>query len=335
LDFKVEIPKFEGQLNSDEFIDWMNTVERVFEYKDVPDDKKVKLVALKLRQYASIWWSNVLSKRAKKGEGKIRSWRKMKGKPKAKFLLSHYLQDNYTKLYNLRQESKGVEEYTQEFERLIMTCNIRESEDQMVVRYLGGLNESIGNLLKLQHYTTLDEVCSLVHKVELQKKAKLKREPLKPPQRTCPFNKGNLPPTPKPTSPPTAPKPKSSKEPLNSFEEKCYKCQGFGHIASDCPNRKVLTLVEYQAPKEAEIGEEVSEKEIHLMEYEDECVEESDEGEVLLLRRALSGLKISNHEEQCENIFHTRCTINGRVCSLIMDGDSCANVASTTLVKRL
>jgi len=27
-------------------------VERVFEYKDIPDDKKVKLVALKLRKYA-------------------------------------------------------------------------------------------------------------------------------------------------------------------------------------------------------------------------------------------------------------------------------------------
>jgi len=73
LDLKVEIPGFEGQLNSDEFIEWMNTVERVFEYKDVLDDKKVKLVALKLRRYASIWWSNVLSKRARKGKGKVKT----------------------------------------------------------------------------------------------------------------------------------------------------------------------------------------------------------------------------------------------------------------------
>ena len=136
MDFKVEIPKFEGQLNSDEFIDWMNTVERVFEYKDVPNDKKVNLIALKLYKYASIWWSNVLSKRSKKGKGKIRSWRKMKEKLKAKFPPSHYLQDNYTKLHNIRQESKSVEEYTCEFERLVMTCDIRESENQMVVRYL-------------------------------------------------------------------------------------------------------------------------------------------------------------------------------------------------------
>jgi len=54
LNFKVEILEFESQVNPNEFIDWMNTVERMFDYNDVPDDKKVKLIALKLRKYASI-----------------------------------------------------------------------------------------------------------------------------------------------------------------------------------------------------------------------------------------------------------------------------------------
>jgi len=48
MGFKVEIPEFEGQLNPDEFLDWMSTVESVFEYKDIPNDKKLKLMALKL-----------------------------------------------------------------------------------------------------------------------------------------------------------------------------------------------------------------------------------------------------------------------------------------------
>jgi len=70
------------------------------------------------------------------------------------------------------------------------------------------------------------------------------------------------------------------------------------------------------------------------MEFEDECVEEAYEGELLVLMRALSGIKISNREEQV-NIFHTLCTINGRVCSLIVDGGSCAKVASTSLLEKL
>jgi len=50
----VDIPEFEGQLDTDVFLDWLQTVERVFEFKDIPDERKVKFVALKLRRYASV-----------------------------------------------------------------------------------------------------------------------------------------------------------------------------------------------------------------------------------------------------------------------------------------
>ena len=105
LDFRVEIPEFEGRLDPDEFLEWLQTVERVFEYKDVPEDKKVKLVALKLRKYASLWWENLIKKRAKRGKTKVRSWEKMRTKLKDRFLPPSYLQDNYSKLHNLQQGS--------------------------------------------------------------------------------------------------------------------------------------------------------------------------------------------------------------------------------------
>ena len=90
-DFKVDIPEFEGQLDPDIFLDWLQMVERVFEYKDILEGKKVKLVALKLRKYASIWWSNVVYKRVRKGKSKIKTLEQMKSKLKAKFLPPHYL----------------------------------------------------------------------------------------------------------------------------------------------------------------------------------------------------------------------------------------------------
>jgi len=40
-------------------------------------------------------------------------------------------------------------------------------------------------------------------------------------------------------------------------------------------------------------------------------------------------------EQQRENIFHTRCLINDKVCSMIIDSGSCTDVASVTLVKKL
>jgi len=38
---------------------------------------------------------------------------------------------------------------------------------------------------------------------------------------------------------------------------------------------------------------------------------------------------------QRENIFHTRCLINNKLCSMIIDGGGCANVASTRVVEKL
>ncbi|XP_073061851.1 uncharacterized protein [Primulina eburnea] len=38
---------------------------------------------------------------------------------------------------------------------------------------------------------------------------------------------------------------------------------------------------------------------------------------------------------QRENLFHTRCFVNQRVCNLIIDGGSCTNVASVEMVEKL
>jgi len=73
-DFKVDISEFEGKLDPDDFIEWLQTVERIFDYKEIPKDKKVKIMALKLRKYASLWWTNLLTKSVRQGKGRIRTW---------------------------------------------------------------------------------------------------------------------------------------------------------------------------------------------------------------------------------------------------------------------
>ena len=71
-DIKVDIPNFEGKLQPDEFVEWLQTVERVFEYKEVPEDQKVKIVAIKLKKHASMWWENLKRKHEREGKSKIR-----------------------------------------------------------------------------------------------------------------------------------------------------------------------------------------------------------------------------------------------------------------------
>ena len=71
-------------------------------------------------------------------------------------------------------------------------------------------------------------------------------------------------------------------------------------------------------------------------ELENELEEYPMEGEALVTRRVLSvQVKEDDIEQQYGNIFHTSCHVNNKVCSLIIDGRSGANVASALLVEKL
>ncbi|KAL4634542.1 hypothetical protein ACB092_04G207300 [Castanea dentata] len=48
-----------GSLKPEDSVDWLNTVERVFDYYEVIDEKKVKLVAICLKGRASAWWEQL------------------------------------------------------------------------------------------------------------------------------------------------------------------------------------------------------------------------------------------------------------------------------------
>jgi len=56
-----------------------------------------------------------------------------------------------------------------------------------------------------------------------------------------------------------------------------------------------------------------------LNEFIEEVEEGLDEGDLLVIPRALSGLASQDELEQRETMFHTRCTVGGKVCSFIID----------------
>jgi hypothetical protein len=99
--------------------------------------------------------------------------------------------------------------------------------------------------------------------------------------------------------------------------ENALKCHGFGHIASDCPNRKMISLVEEDLEDDVE-DEPVDD------ESEEEWTNE-DQGESLVIRRILKSTCVEEDWLR-NNIFHTKCTSSGKVCNVIVDGGSCENV---------
>ena len=55
----TEIPKFHGSLQAEKFLDWLATVEEIFEFKGVPENKRVSLIATRLRGRATAWWQQL------------------------------------------------------------------------------------------------------------------------------------------------------------------------------------------------------------------------------------------------------------------------------------
>ena len=114
---------------------------------------------------------------------------------------------------------------------------------------------------------------------------------------------------------------------------KCFKCQGRGHIASECPNKRLMVI---NAQGEIETEDEQEEEDDEMPPLEDAYEGQfAVEGESLVARRALSAQFKEEENNQRENLFHTRCFVNNKVCSVIIDGGSCTNVASTELVEKL
>ncbi|KAH7573435.1 hypothetical protein JRO89_XS03G0148100 [Xanthoceras sorbifolium] len=127
-----------------EFLDWVDSIESYFDWKEVPQNRKVKLVGAKLRGPASTWWKHYQNDWEIRGKGKVRSWDKMKEKLKAQFLPRDYEEALYQRVQNLWQRDKTVKEYTQEFHRITLRSNLVETETQLEAKLNRGSSKKFG-----------------------------------------------------------------------------------------------------------------------------------------------------------------------------------------------
>ncbi|GJX91372.1 reverse transcriptase domain-containing protein [Tanacetum coccineum] len=174
LGIHTEIPEFEGRLCPDDFLDWLRTVDHIFDLCDTPDHIKVKLVAIRLKKSASLWWDHVQNQRYREGKHRVESWDKMKRLMEKKFLPVTHKQDSYVEFHTLKQQTLTVEEFIAEFERVHMHCGVEENKEQTITRFLGSLRTDISDVVYLQQYYSFHDVCRLALKVEKQLSAKQK-----------------------------------------------------------------------------------------------------------------------------------------------------------------
>ena len=53
---KIKIPPFHGTSFPEEYLEWVQKMEKIVEYQDHTEASKVKLAALEFTNYANMWW---------------------------------------------------------------------------------------------------------------------------------------------------------------------------------------------------------------------------------------------------------------------------------------
>ncbi|XP_074304739.1 uncharacterized protein LOC141639529 [Silene latifolia] len=250
--------------------------------------------------------------------------------------------DNYLKLTSLAQEGLNVADYVKEFEKLSIVCDLEEKEELRTTRFIRGLNPTLQQRVEIQNYDGFDDFFKLALKFEKQDKGKKSY--------SRDYSKGSNSYS-KPTGTTSSSKETRKEDPKDKGKgtavetkdarlRRCFKCQGYGHIANECPQKRALTIQKlvdlipnFVLPElessSAVQEEENSNGEVHIVDPY------SDEKKEVLVIRSLHTEAAHVEEEQRERLFHSRCKVNNQLCNLIVDSGSCTNVVSRELVDNL
>ncbi|XP_024007244.1 uncharacterized protein LOC112083449 [Eutrema salsugineum] len=341
-DLKLTPPTFAGKSDPEAYLDWERRLEHIFECYGYAERKKVAVAAAQLTDNALAWWDRNVAERRRQRFGPVVTWSDMKFLLRLRYVPEHYHRDLQKRFRKLSQGNRSVDEYFGEFEKLMNSLELEESEEALMAQFIDGLQERIARKVERAQYSGLHELLHLAVQVEQQIKRKTA---LTSRNRTSqPWNASSSKPVDKGkaveiesrfkgkgTEAPKfnrAEQGKSSNPTSRTRDITCFRCQGRGHMSRECPNQRVMIITpsgDYESQDEQEdesndLGEEV---------------EYPDTGELLVTRRVLSVLVHPEETAQRENIFHTRCTVKNKVCNLIIDGGSCTNVASKYMVDRL
>ncbi|XP_056858421.1 uncharacterized protein LOC130507795, partial [Raphanus sativus] len=184
----------------------------------------------------------------------VDSWQEMKSLMRKRFVPSHYHRDLHQRLRKLIQGSKTVEEYYQEMELLMQRASVSEDREATMSRFLGGLNHEIQDRVEMQHYVELEEMLHKAIFVEQQLKRKSysrssygtskfqhsREEKPSYQKESKPYQKDDT----KPSRIFDKDKGKAVATGSKSRDVKCFKCQGRGHYANECTNKKTMILLD-------------------------------------------------------------------------------------------
>ncbi|KAF6176658.1 hypothetical protein GIB67_034520 [Kingdonia uniflora] len=109
--------KFDGKSDADAFIDWLDKVEKIVNYKRYGDLKQVAIVESRLSGYALTWWNSVQRSHKSQGYPMIIEWSKMR--------------------CDMIERLSTIDDYTDQFYLLESCACLRETKQQQVSKSAG------------------------------------------------------------------------------------------------------------------------------------------------------------------------------------------------------
>ncbi|RDX77586.1 hypothetical protein CR513_42264, partial [Mucuna pruriens] len=203
------------------------------------------------------------------------------------------------RLVRINQGSKSIEEYYKDIKVALMRANALESNEATMPQFLHGLNRELHDIVELYHYTSLDDLVHQATRVESQQRRCLVSK------RTYPNGSSSWKGKDREREPPRRTRVQRRGVPHHNA-----KCLGKGHIASQSPNKRNIIM-----RKDGNVESESS--------LEEPSSNSEDESS-------------SDYSHDDGALFMViRCHVKGKLCSIIIDGGSCVNIASLRPVKKL
>lgn len=110
-EFKItELPEFNGSADPEVYLEWERKIDRMFDFKDLDDEKRCKYAILKLSKSASLWYEGLKARRIRDRKEKISSWESLKRKLRKRYVPSNHRLNLYKKISDLVQGKMSVTE---------------------------------------------------------------------------------------------------------------------------------------------------------------------------------------------------------------------------------
>ena len=220
---------------------------------------------------------------------------------------------------------------------MLTRVDIHDSEDQLVARFIAGLQPQLQNMLHQFDPCSVSETRQRALLVEQQTRLSANQWSGNSKSRNTTTAEDT-----KSANTQTATTSSGSKTTNHTDEQtdarparlnalRCFTCGERGHIQTACPNRGRRGLL--AADKEL-IGDTIYEEDEEQFDDMEEEQVAGDTGTFLMIRRNCFAPKTSEAWQRT-SLFSSTCTIKGKVCRFVIDSGCSANVVSEEAVRKL